>query len=135
MMRYAAIFTVILAHFIGQWFCCCAPERLLAAVKPVDQANTSDCDSCPYCKQPTPEPQKQAPLRPICPCEWKPRIELTTAEAKTLIFDLVSPTTNVLWIEPTEILSIPATVADCKASELPFLTTEQRLYAHHALRC
>ncbi len=149
-MRLLLAIAVTVAQVAGPWLCCCGPARLLAAT-PAGAPVAADpvASGCPYCRHadadPTPAARNTDESTPTtpglparCPCggvaiEAVPpaAVERSVVADVTAAFALP----DSLPVEPggqaprLVVADLPGT------SDLPFLTTEARLWAHHALRC
>ena len=133
------------AQLAGPWLCCCGPMRVTTAVAGlVTKAPPVDNGShvvCPHCKKEvpacppaddTPKPDPFAPDR--CPCGG---VMSAAAPADKPSVPTADALLVVVSVEPPRAMipvpgSSPAVVG---LRELPHLTTSDRLYAHHVLRC
>jgi hypothetical protein len=132
-VRVVFVLLFAAANVLGPWLCCCAAPRLasIASVKALPQKSKPVCS---HCKDET-KPVKELPVQP-CPCPAQPKMDLTAVDAKML-----RPLMTILAL-PTEretvlvqLLLFVSSSPAVTANELPFMTTEERLYAHHVLRC
>ncbi len=138
-MRLLLAILVGLVQAAGPLLCCCLPARLSAAPAPVESLPSEP--ACPHCltakpEAPTPgEERRDAPTRHHCPCGGQ---SLQAATPK-----LIQPPSDLGPVGLTPAVSslvsdieLPRpSVAPSGVSDLPFLTTDARLYTHHALRC
>jgi hypothetical protein len=144
-MRLVLAIVLTVAQLAGPWLCCCGPARVAKAVAgPETKAppvNDPAHGGCPHCKKeaPTPPPPSDAPAKgphapDRCPCGGvlasvvpadKPAV--VTADALLVVVSVEPP-------QAVPLVSVsPPAVAGLR--ELPHLTTAERLYAHHVLRC
>jgi hypothetical protein len=143
MQLFLAILMTV-AQLAGPWLCCCGPTRAVAAIAglasnrpPVDDSTSS---GCPHCKKeaPTCPPTKNRPKHSHtpdrCPCGGMLTNTNTTDKPSV-------PTPNSLLVvvsaEPSQMMTLVA-VAPLRIvglRELPLLTTADRLFGHHVLRC
>jgi hypothetical protein len=151
-MRVALTILIAVTQLAGPWLCCCGPERIVAAfasTKPVVAtpapvspttshcplyAKTADAKTLPDSPS-APKPSKPMPPE-RCPCGGVELLAvLPTPTGDTPAFDL-----DRLVLVAAEV-SVPLSVEPLPPvnrtglRELPFLTTVERLYAHHVLRC
>lgn len=146
-MRLFLAILMTVAQIAGPWLCCCGMVRRVAAPRmaveqPPTPADTDGC--CPLCKKHVPAgDEKHRPTAPDqcpgggCPdrCPCAAFAVLVPADKPEL------PTFDTLLVVITVELPQPlAVVSDtpreiCGLREVPHLTAEDRLFAHHALRC
>ena len=137
-MRVLLAILVGVVQVAGPLLCCCLPARLAAA--PVERSAPAE-PVCPHYRpvksaEPNaPAERDRSPLPHHCPCGGKslqavtPKLiepssdlELTGLVLPSLVlFPVVQPS--------------PRPVAVAGVSDLPFLSTQTRLFTHHALRC
>lgn len=143
-MKLAGIVLFAFANVLGPWLCCCTPERLLGS-QPEKIVCRTEVPSCPHCKEarkaisssgkPEPKAPAKAPAKP-CPCQSNPPVEIIAADVKDsryAMFVLLLPQFESGGVIETTVIS--STSAAVQASELPFLSTEERLFVHHCLLC
>jgi hypothetical protein len=138
-MRLLLAIVATLTHLAGPGLCCCAPTRVAVAVGSITQVEDDCC--CPDChKEHPPTPPGRSEPVPCdcpdhCPCEWV-RLEVAPPPKPDQ-----HPTADGLLVtvavEPTFTLElmVDVVVSPANLRELPLLTTSDRLFAHHVLRC
>jgi hypothetical protein len=144
-MRLVLVILLTVAQLAGPWLCCCGPTRAANATAGPGQKSQPAEDrsqgGCPHCqKEPAPEcpPSDQLPKTPHvpdrCPCGGvltsvvpadKPNVPTTDS---MLVVVSVEPPVPLVPVSA-------ATPALVGLRELPLLTTADRLFAHHVLRC
>jgi hypothetical protein len=140
-MRLGLAILLTVTQFAAPWLCCCGPLRAVMARHTAEKppAPPADDGCCPRCVKHPPAPQPEKHERPPggCPdrCPLAVMAVAVPADKPELpAFDaLLVP----VAVEPTRPLAV---VSDslrqtCRLRELPLLTAEDRLYAHHVLRC
>lgn len=147
-MRVGLAILIAVVQLAGPWLCCCGPARVFAVcartdtIAPPESSPPALTHQCPLCAQseskPAPAPEKKPAQPERCPCGGAEFIALPVATSKADD----GPTANVpLWEPPTVAPLYSFRVAsavrldDRGLRELPTLTTADRLYAHHVLRC
>ncbi|MBA4190942.1 MAG: hypothetical protein C0467_23390 [Planctomycetaceae bacterium] len=163
-MRLLINLLLILPTAAGPWVCCCTASELanlparvakLIGIVPDRSASRVCCGVRTHGKEkqlPTGKlkhmsggypPAGDAPSEPhSCPCAPELQRDTTSltegGESRLAVFfrDLATP------VQPIVGLFLPPVSADVRAAsaadfgpDLPFLSAEQRLYCHHALRC
>jgi hypothetical protein len=156
-VRLTLAIVVTVLQVAGPWLCCCGPLRAFVAPVAVPSIASAASDepgegTCPHCRRdrakdhavadanPTPAQKPTKPIAPgRCPCceiklldavaaQPNRDVDQLTAIAALLpVLLTLNPVADILPAGPTEPLA--------GTSDLPFLTTEVRLHAHHALRC
>ncbi|MFO0850030.1 MAG: hypothetical protein U0871_15970 [Gemmataceae bacterium] len=140
-MRLLLAILVGVVQAAGPLLCCCLPARLAAATPaPVEPTLPAE-PVCSHCRTAKPEPaapakdHKKPPVPHRCPCGGQ-SVQAATPK-------LIQPPSDLEPVGLTPAVSslvsnagLPrASVAPSGVSDLPFLTTDARLYTHHALRC
>ena len=147
-MRVVLVSLIVLTQVAGPWLCCCAVAQVSAAMSGTLQAKPADTvpvqpkpPICPHCKgepQPAGTPSEPTPASPLpeqCPCGGYELVAVpierkaTTDEATSFVaepFALPAPFPPVLSQAVAERPGL---------RELPWMTTSDRLFAHHVLRC
>ena len=143
---------VVAVQVAGPWLCCCGPLRDLTAARGI--ATVGDklrvAPTCPHCKtkesrpasdsQSTPNERDkhrsdtmpgQCPFAGVC---WDSRLVTPLEFSDHDISCYLSTTVAATAFEPLVLIQNDA-IDSYRTPDLPFLTTEARLYAHHALRC
>jgi len=114
----------------GQWFCCCAPIKLISSPLAYPEVDSDTCDCCDCKKSIRDEPQQP------CPCKMLPLPEMLAMDAKATGISIVAiepqPTIYVLQFEGMAILAI---VAGSAAMDTPFLPPKARQRVHHVMHC
>lgn len=150
-MKFVLAILVVVVQVAGPWLCCCGMPQLFArdascCAAPVAPPKAEP--DCPMCKhlQKKEGTAKSDPAHPShdggfpepCPMGGK------SFEALPLtVADSGHPSQNDFLADASATLTVAewtpsASVAIDRGenlSELPFLPTEARLFAHHALRC
>jgi len=143
---------VVVVQVAGPWFCCCGPMRDLASVKrtPVVHDSSPAVPACPHCKskessttsgdqnlpdtqdsQPSGSAPTQCPYAGEC---WDSRfiaplnLEDHDVSGYLITADSVDAFTPL-------VLVLNHAIDRVRTPNLPFLSTEARLFEHHALRC
>jgi hypothetical protein len=144
-MRVGLAILIAVVQLAGPWLCCCGPARVVAAfarTKTETRPTPPAPPHCPLCAQsepnPAPTPEKK-PVQPDrCPCGGAEFVALPVSLAKADD----GPAVGVPQWEPPSITPLysfrvrsVALSGDEGLRELPTLTTADRLYAHHVLRC
>lgn len=146
-MRAGMAILIALTQLAGPWLCCCGPSRAVAAFAPVrsEPKPAAPKPSCPHCakdcgKSSAPaEPAKPKPKSPPsdrCPCGGVVLVALPADKPERADPSLVAWLVPVSadFVRPVVLTSvIPADYPGLR--ELPVLTTSDRLFGHHALRC
>ena len=144
-MRVGLAILIAVVQLAGPWLCCCGPARVVAAFARTETETRPTPPApphCPLCAQsepkPAPTPEKKPTEPQRCPCGGAEFVALPVALSKADD----GPTAGVpLWEPPAFALLYPFRVqsvvplGDVGLRELPHLTTADRLYAHHVLRC
>jgi hypothetical protein len=136
-MRLVLAIMLSVSHLAGPWLCCCGPLAKAVAVSP---AKTPAAEGgCPHCTSEhkpadvpaSPNPPK-APDR--CPCceAMATAVPADKPQVPTADSLLV-----VVTVEPSHPIAVGSVaVGDVTGlRELPHLTTADRLFTHHVLRC
>lgn len=140
-MRLVLAILVGVVQAAGPLLCCCLPARLAAATPaPVEQTLPAE-PVCPHCKTPKPEPtapgteRKESPLPHRCPCGGQ-SVQAATPQLIQPQSDQGPVGLGVAGPVLASDAELPRpSVTPGGVSDLPFLTTQARLYSHHALRC
>ena len=146
-MRLALAILIAVTQTAGPWLCCCGAERLTAALatrpseaKPAPAKAPACHHTCPHCatpqdEPPAPPPDHKPPIPERCPCGCVELVAVLTTKT-----DGADPTAaGLIPVTPAvpEAVAVgshsPAEWAGRRA--VPHLTTDDRLYAHHVLRC
>jgi hypothetical protein len=134
---------VAVAQAAGPWLsCCCVPARLATALA----STPSDCTHCrpaapttAGCCRPQAEPlghpgPQPAPER--CPFSGQVVDAVPPATAERTDRPLNVPASFLAALPAPSCVPAPALAAPAGGvTDLPFLTAEAKLYAHHVLRC
>lgn len=146
-MRLVLAIVLSVTHLAGPWLCCCGP--LAKAVAAPRQETTQNApmtppaeDECRHCckkeRAPEHEPTKQPPKAPKtpdrCPCCQVMAATMPAEQPKVQTADRLLVAVTVELPEPIAVVSVSASAAT-GLRELPHLTTADRLFAHHVLRC
>jgi len=136
---------IAVTQVAGAWMCCCGPA-LIANSFSTNSAHKipikPSVAHCPHCSPPIPEGDKQqkTPPRPAsvpverCPCGGVELVAVPpTVDVVPLKFDQLVRV--VLLYVDFDVIELVARVDPVGLRDLPFLTTTERLYAHHVLRC
>jgi len=130
----------------GPWLCCCGPLSPSRWVKPKTESAHQEKSgpTCPHCRTsepkapsdakdeiPKPHPEK-CPYKGAC-WEALPASASDSVDSKAFAAFVQFNAHTANNLEP--LLAIPLAAKPHGTATLPFLTTEARLYAHHALRC
>lgn len=149
-MKLFLAIVVVLAQVAGPWLCCCAPARLLAGEfppaksVPVSETKEPVCHSCcqhlqdQLAGQSSEEPNSPTAPEP-CPCggisfETVPIIFVDKDAEQRPVKS--QPQFHPLWlsqIPPGKCVSHPNHIPGLR--ELPNLSTNDKLFAHHVLIC
>lgn len=129
----------------GPWLCCWVREPWAVGTVPLPpeaRPRPPSVGNCPHCTRellPTPSApveKRKAPLTPDqCPCCVARALIVVAAKPDP------APTADGLLVPLTDELPVSlafvslAPVAHPGLRELPHLTTSDRLFAHHVLRC
>ncbi len=141
-MRVGLAILIAVVQLAGPWLCCCGPARVVAAfARSKTEANPTPPAKphCPLCAQsePKPAPEKKPTEPQRCPCGGAEFVALPV----TLWKADDGPTAGVPVWEPPPLAPLysfrvqSVSGADAGLRQLPLLTTADRLYAHHVLRC
>lgn len=154
---FAILMTV--AQVAGPWLCCCGPALAFASTPSASRSIESPApadETCPLCAKaksrpagvavetPAPKPSPAHPTAPSppgrCPCCATKFVDAVatgpTRDADPAVAELAFFPPALALLCPTADVPAPPAVADLPGvCDLPFLTTEARLNAHHALRC
>ena len=138
-MRLTLAIVMTVAQLAGPWLCCCGPMRAATAVAgPVTKVPPVD-DCCPHCKKESPPPADDTPKKPRVPCPCAPccSVLATAVPADKPSVPTFDSLLVVVSVEPPRPMRsvVVAPPAVFGLRELPLLTTADRLYAHHVLRC
>ncbi len=138
-MRLILAIVLTGAQLAGPWLCCCGPTRVANAVAgPVTKAPPVD-DCCPHCKKESPRPADDASKKPRVPCPCAPCccVLATAVPADKPNVPTFDSLLVVVSVEPPQPVRsvVVALLPVVGLRELPLLTTADRLYAHHVLRC
>ncbi|MCU0705025.1 MAG: hypothetical protein MUF18_13710 [Fimbriiglobus sp.] len=137
-MRLLLTIVMTLAQLAGPWLCCCGSMRVAKFIAPAQPAQPSSADHCPHCRKHS-APADTPPSKPTktpdrCPCGGVltvlvPADKPTPADPIGMLV--------VLAIEPLQVIPFDACSPRMPEGlrELPHLTTADRLFAHHVLRC
>lgn len=142
-MRVGLAILIAVVQLGGPWLCCCGPGKVVAAFARSRSETTPPPPvkpHCPLCAQSEPKPAptpEQKPTQPErCPCGGAEFVALPVAKADD------GPVAGwPQWEPPALALVNPFRVESVRGSdvaglrEVPTLTTADRLYAHHVLRC
>lgn len=142
-MRVGLAILIAVVQLAGPWLCCCGPARVVAAFarsKSETLPTPPAKPHCPLCAQsepkPAPTPDKKPTPPDRCPCGGAEFVALPVAKA-----DEFPATDWSQWQTPSFALVYSFRVVSVGVAgvpglrELPHLTTADRLYAHHVLRC
>lgn len=145
-MRVGLVILIAIAQTAGPWVCCWAMEQRATVILPAPSSDrphpplvVGDCPHCTRAVPPAPSipvEKRKVPRTPDqCPC--------CVARALTVVAVKPdpAPTADVLLVPLT--VELPVSLAFVSLApvphpglrELPHLTTSDRLFAHHALRC
>lgn len=140
-MRVLLAIVLTVAQLTSPWLCCCGPFRpLLIPDQPAPIAPpVEDNSGCPLCKKEAPKPvQGELPTAPKspdnCPCCAKMSVALLADKPELPAVDTLLVTVSVA---PTETINLESVGVRSLVGlrELPLLSTEDRLFTHHVLRC
>jgi hypothetical protein len=144
-MRVGLAILIAVVQLVGPWLCCCGPARVVAAFarsKTETDPTPPAKPHCPLCAQsepkPAPTPEKKPPPTDRCPCGGAEFVALPVTLWKS---DDVPTAGGPVWepasFTPLYSFRVESVVlsGDEGLRELPHLTTADRLYAHHVLRC
>ena len=154
-MQVVLAILVALVQVAGPWLCCCGPARLFGSAQvsipaAVAQAEPEPEPACPHCKaakqtaKSIPAPAKQHPCPDDrtpdrCPCGGVAYQQPPAVVSEAGLDFRFEPSVLVATFLPAAELLLPGQPAGMGhsggVSDLPFLTTEHRLFVHHALRC
>lgn len=146
-MRLTLAIVMTVAQLAGPWLCCCGPTRAETPVAgPVAKAPPVGDPShggCPHCKKDSPAcpPTDDAPKKPHapdrCPCCPCGGVVATATPADNPSVPTFDTLLVVVSVEPPQPMrsAVAAPPAVFGLREGPLLTTADRLYAHHVLRC
>lgn len=133
-MRLVLAIVLSVAYVAGPWLCCCGPLATATAAAQVKQAPAPE-GGCPHCKsEHPPESPKPSKAPERCPCcevvaTAVPADKPQVPSAKSLLVVVtVGPP------QPLAVVSAPAGELT-GLRELPHMTTADRLFTHHVLRC
>lgn len=151
-MRVALAILIAVTQLAGPWLCCCGPERIAAVFTSTEPTAATPApvspptSHCPLCaktadaKTPPDSPSVPRPTRPMpperCPCggvELLAVLPTPTGDTPTFDLGLLVPVAAEVSV-PLSVEPLPPVVRT-GVRQLPFLTTAERLYAHHVLRC
>lgn len=150
-MRITLVILIALAQTAGTWLCCCGPARVSKAFATKDVARQAPAPvqapagGCPHCKKnespaeadPSPRPEPNPTRMPEpCPCGGVEFVAVPMdrpADAKAVWVALALDSAEFeSFCSPVLSLAV-ASVPGLR--ELPLLTAQDRLFAHHVLRC
>lgn len=148
-MRTLAAIVVCLVQAAGPWLCCCVPGRLFAASPAPCCAHKATPPvakpaACPHCRTAEPQGEPAKPAEPAAPADDCPRTcpyaqtldALPPAgDSATVVGDLSHPAASAEWLPVADAALSPIDRLAAGGTDLPFLSAEARLYAHHVLRC
>ncbi len=139
-MRLILAIVMTGAQLSGPWLCCCGPTRGADAVAGPDADAPPVGDGCPHCKKeaPTCPPTDDKPNAPHvpdrCPCGCVLAMTVPADKPTTPTIDSLLVVVSVELPQTIQSVVV-APLAVVGLRELPLLTTADRLYAHHVLRC
>ena len=137
-MRVFLAILMTVAQIAGPWLCCCGPVRAAASQASAKAPPPVTDDTCPHCKEHTPPPPvqpKDPPKAPDrCPCGG---VLVMSAPADKPELPKLDSLLVVVTVEPPQTIPLVSASprAVCGLREVPHLTAEDRLFAHHVLRC
>lgn len=131
-----------LVQMAGPWLCCCC-RPVAPAVAPVT-APAPERPACPHCCTPA-KSTPDAPAEPACPTESRLCCS-QVMKAATVPADAAADWARLLALGDFPPVATNGPPADAAADpdlaawvatafDSPFLTTAERLYAHHVLLC
>jgi hypothetical protein len=143
-MRLALATLIAVTQLVGPWLCCCGPGRIAAAFDSTAPAANKSVPTCPHCAGAGAEaaepgwdaPKPAHPLPDRCPCGG---VELVAVPADK--GERHAPSVAALLVPVSAEPNAPLPVESFTPADLPglrgtpHLTTSDRLYVHHALRC
>ena len=137
-MRLVLVFLLTLAQVAGPWLCCCGPSRLAAAPRvPAAPPEPEHCPHCPHCppKPAVPDAPAETPAVPErCPCCLVVVVAVPADKPDPTPADITVENPTIGW--PVFVSAGREAVRPpVGLRELPHLTTSDRLFAHHVLRC
>lgn len=135
---------IAVTQVAGPWLCCCGPARIASTFtaevpKQSIPSKKPPVARCPHCVAEIPAPSdpthppKPVPTEP-CPCGGVELVAVPPA-VSAVSFDLDQLVSVVPKFGAPFVIEIVIPVDPSGLRELPFLTTAERLYAHHVLRC
>lgn len=143
-MRVLQLIVLAVAQLVGPWLCCCgplavahAPDRPATTAAPVE-----DHGDCPHCKKDSAKPAQEQPARypktpkspDNCPCCALMPVPLPADKSQLLTADALLVAVTVVPPEQIQLESV-CLQGLVGLRELPLLSAEERLFAHHVLRC
>jgi hypothetical protein len=143
-MRLTLAIVMTVAQLAGPWLCCCGSARVAVAVggpvsnaPPVGEPSHGGCPHCPK-DAPTCPPADDTPNAPHvpdrCPCGGVLATAVPADKPSVPTPDRLLVGVSVEPPQPVaSAVAAPPAVVGCR--ELPHLTTADRLFAHHVLRC
>jgi hypothetical protein len=135
-MRLVLAIVLSVAHLAGPWLCCCGPLAKAVVVAPArTTAPEGGCPHCPSDHPPAPLESPKPPKVPArCPCC---EVTATALPADKPQVPTADSLLVVVAVEPTQPLAVVSVSLGevTGLRELPHLTTADRLFAHHVLRC
>lgn len=136
-MRLVLAIVLSVAHLAGPWLCCCGPLAKAVAAAPAKKTPAPE-GGCPHCKPEHPPATPESPKAPKapdrCPCCDVKATAVPADKPKLPTADSLLVVVTVESTQPLAVVSVAVrTVPGLR--ELPHLTTADRLFAHHVLRC
>ena len=143
-MQLVLAILIAVTQVASPWLCCCGPSRIASTFqsgtrKQPIPAKEPPVAHCPHCAAENPTPSDPtSPPKPIpterCPCGGVEFVAVPPA-ASAVSFDLDQLVSVVFEFDAPFLIEIAILIEPSGLRELPFLTTAERLYAHHVLRC